>query len=94
MRTPLILSPLAEYAVDATARGHTHVSNIGQLAQYVRDVMGHNQATRNFRIVCPDELESNRLGAVLDITDWQYVWPLPAGTEHTSRDGRVLEVPQ
>lgn len=51
-----------------------------------------NQEARNFRIVCPDELDSNRLGAVLDVTDRQYVWPLPEGTEQTSCDGRVLEV--
>jgi phosphoketolase len=31
-------------------------------------------------------------GAVLEATDRQYVWPVPEVTEHTGRDGRVLEV--
>jgi xylulose-5-phosphate/fructose-6-phosphate phosphoketolase len=43
-------------------------------------------------VVCPDELESNKMGALLEVTDRQYVWPLPPTTEHTGPDGRVLEV--
>ena len=54
--------------------------------------MVRNADARNFRIVCPDELESNKLGAVLEVTDRQYTWPLPPTTEHTGPDGRVLEV--
>jgi xylulose-5-phosphate/fructose-6-phosphate phosphoketolase len=92
MRIALTLPPATDYAIDISARGQTQVSNMGQLGKYAREVIQRNQMTRNFRIVCPDELESNRLGAVLDVTDRQYVWPLPPETEHTSRDGRVLEV--
>ena len=33
---------------------------------------------RNFRIVCPDELESNKLGAVLEATGRAYAWPVEA----------------
>jgi xylulose-5-phosphate/fructose-6-phosphate phosphoketolase len=51
-----------------------------------------NADSRNFRVVCPDELESNRVAALLEATDRQYVWPLPKNSEHTSTDGRVLEV--
>jgi xylulose-5-phosphate/fructose-6-phosphate phosphoketolase len=62
------------------------------LGKYLEEVVRKNEPTRNFRIVCPDELESNRLGSVLDATDRQYLWPLPANAEHTGPDGRVLEV--
>ncbi|WP_447976940.1 phosphoketolase family protein [Candidatus Nitrospira bockiana] len=92
MRRPLRLPDVADHAVEVTARGRPLVGNVGQLGRYLRDVVRLNEAARNFRIVCPDELESNRLGAVLEATDRQYVWPLPDGTEQTSRDGRVLEV--
>ena len=92
VRRPLILPPLEAYALDLKARGQDQASNVGVLGEYLRDVVRLNQPARNFRIVCPDELESNRLGPVLEATDRQYVWPLPAVAEHTGRDGRVLEV--
>jgi len=92
LRRPLILPPLSDCAVDVTTRGHVTRSNVGQLGHYLREVLELNRAAKNFRIMCPDELESNRLGAVLDVTDRQFVWPLPDGTEHTSREGRVMEV--
>ncbi len=91
-RKPLTLPPLDEYAVEVAARGCNLLSSVEQFARYLRDVIRLNQTERNFRIVCPDELESNKLGAVLEVTQRQYVWPLPEGTEHTARDGRVLEV--
>ncbi len=91
-RKPLALPPLESYAVEIAARGRSLVSSVEQFARYLRDVIKLNQAGRNFRIVCPDELESNKLGAVLEAAQRQYVWPLPENTEHTARDGRVLEV--
>jgi xylulose-5-phosphate/fructose-6-phosphate phosphoketolase len=92
VRRPLVLPEVGEFAVEPKERGQTFVGNVVQLGNYLREVVRLNQEARNFRLVCPDELESNRLGAVLDVTDRQYVWPLPKGTEHTSCDGRVLEV--
>jgi len=91
-RRPLLLPNLEEHAVDVTTRGHVNRSNVGQVGGFLRDVIRLNRAAKNFRIMCPDELESNRLGAVLDVTDRQYVWPLPDGTERTGREGRVMEV--
>jgi xylulose-5-phosphate/fructose-6-phosphate phosphoketolase len=92
IRRPLKLPPLAGYTADVKGRGQNLMGNMGVLGQYLRDVVRLNQETRNFRIVSPDELESNRIGAVLEATNRQYVWPLPTVAEHTSRDGRVLEV--
>lgn len=92
VRQPLVLPPLGEYEVKSKTRGQDHVSNVGELGKYLREVVRLNREARRFRIVSPDELESNRVGAVLEVTDRQYIWPLPEVTEHTSRDGRVLEV--
>ena len=59
---------------------------------YLAQVVSDNAGARNFRIVCPDELESNKLGAVLDVTTRAYEWPLrPVDVGH-GRDGRVLEM--
>ncbi|MBI4552217.1 MAG: phosphoketolase family protein [Candidatus Latescibacteria bacterium] len=92
VRQPLDLPPLDEHAVAITGRGATRLSGMERLGGYLRDVIQRNQHTRNFRIVCPDELESNRLGAVFEVTNRQYAWPIPEVAEHLGPDGRVLEV--
>jgi xylulose-5-phosphate/fructose-6-phosphate phosphoketolase len=92
MRQPLKLPPSDNYGVELKARGENHISSVEALGKYLRDVVRLNSSARNFRVVCPDELESNRVGAILDATDRQYVWPLPENCEHIGVDGRVLEV--
>jgi xylulose-5-phosphate/fructose-6-phosphate phosphoketolase len=92
VRRPLNLPPLGEHAIDVKARGATWTSSMEQLGKYLADLIKRNDAARNFRIVCPDELESNRLGEVLKVTDRQYGWPIPKVAEHIAPDGRVLEI--
>ncbi len=89
---PLELPALNSHAVEFKTRDAERVSHMKFLGSYLRELIERNQAARNFRIVCPDELESNRLAEVLEATDRQYIWPLPPGAEHTSRDGRVMEM--
>ena len=92
MRRPLDLPSLEVHRIDIKERGSVHLGGMEELGKYLREVIARNAAARNFRIVCPDELESNRLGAVFDATARQYVWPVPPVAENISRDGRVLEV--
>lgn len=92
IRAPLKLPVVDDYGVQIEARGRIHLSSVEELGKYLRDVIRCNQAEHNFRVVCPDELESNRVGAILEATDRQYLWPLPPNTEHISAAGRVLEV--
>lgn len=91
-RVPLELPNPDGYGSGLESRGRQQISAMEELGRYLRDVVSANARARNFRIVCPDELESNRLGAVLEVTDRQYTWPLPKNSEHFARDGRVLEV--
>lgn len=92
IRRPLQLPALDEHAVAVKTRGGTWTSSMEELGKYLSDVIKRNAAARNFRIVCPDELESNRLGAVLKVTERQYAWPVPKAAEHIAADGRVLEI--
>ena len=62
MRRPLSLPPLTAHALPIPKRGTTRASPVEELAKYVREVAVRNEASRNFRVVCPDELESNKLG--------------------------------
>ena len=87
----LLLPPLEDYALSIETRGHPAVSHMESVGSYFAEIIRRNQR-RNFRIVAPDELESNRLGDLLEVTKRQYAWPLPAGTEKTASDGRVLEM--
>lgn len=93
VRRPLALPPLDEHWVKFKERGATNASALEALGGYLKEVVKANEKERNFRIVCPEELDSNKLGAVLEVTDRQYVWPVPQGSDsHIGRDGRVMEV--
>lgn len=92
-RKPLILPPLDEHWVKMKGRGAVEASALEVLGGYLKEVVKANHADRDFRIFCPDELESNKLGAILEVTKRQYTWPVPPGTDgHIGRDGRVMEV--
>ena len=93
MRRPLRLPDLSAHAVEVPAPGAANDSALQALGKYLADVFRLNEAQRNFRIVCPDEIASNRLGAVFEATDHAYEWPLDAeiDTGHAP-DGRVMEV--
>ncbi|MGI9302896.1 MAG: phosphoketolase family protein [Gammaproteobacteria bacterium] len=95
VRQPLVLPAIEGYAVSVDERGQQQRSSVTELGKYLRALIWFNSSTRNFRIFSPDELESNRLGAVLETTYRQYVWPVSDSSEVaqlTRRDGRVLEV--
>jgi xylulose-5-phosphate/fructose-6-phosphate phosphoketolase len=92
IRVPLLLPSLEDAAVTLEGRGVTNASALGAAGTYLAGVISANAAERNFRIVCPDELDSNKLGAVLEVTTRAYEWPLrPVDIDH-GRDGRVLEM--
>ena len=62
------------------------------LGTFLRDVLSANARYRNFRLVGPDETESNRLGAVLDVTDKVWRAGIAPVDEHLGRHGRVMEI--
>ena len=62
-------------------------------AHYLADVFSTNADEQNFRIVCPDEVASNRLGAVFEVENHAYSGRWTArSTPATRRDGRVMEM--
>jgi xylulose-5-phosphate/fructose-6-phosphate phosphoketolase len=92
VRTPLELPDWTHHAVDvdAAAPGTSDAGATGVLGGWLREVVRANP--RTFRIVCPDELASNKLDGVLEATDRVYQWPVPAVAEHVGPTGRVMEV--
>jgi xylulose-5-phosphate/fructose-6-phosphate phosphoketolase len=62
------------------------------LGGWLREVMTANEPYRNFRLVGPDETESNRLGAVLEVTDKAWHAAVVPTDLHLGRHGRVMEI--
>ncbi len=88
---PLRLPNFRDYAVDLEHPGARSAEATRVMGEYLRDVTHLNADQRNFRIVSPDELTSNRWGAVLEVTDRAWMADIEAGDDHLAPDGRVLE---
>src|SRR6185436_4340709 len=56
------------------------------------DVFVRNAAARNFRVTCPDETNSNRLGDVFEVENRCFAGPILRTDDHLRPDGRVMEV--
>jgi xylulose-5-phosphate/fructose-6-phosphate phosphoketolase len=89
---PLLLPDYAAYALPVEMPGTTKHESTRQLGMLLRDVYSKNQTSRNFRLFCPDETNSNRLGAVFEVENRCLVAPPADGDDHVSPSGRVMEV--
>lgn len=86
----LELPNVADYALEFSGAGKVAAEAPAKLGEFLRDVIRLNP--QNFRLFCPDETASNRLGAVFETTTRCSVGELIALDDHVSPDGRVLEV--
>ena len=87
---PLVLPDYTSYAVPVIDRAAKRQSSTAVFGEYLRDVYTANP--NNFRLFCPDETNSNKLGAVFEVTDRCLVSTIEPGDDHVSPDGRVMEV--
>lgn len=90
LRRDLVLPDFRDYAVDVPAPGATVNEATRVLGGWLTDVIRANPD--NFRIFGPDETASNRLGAVLEVTDKQWNADYLPSDEHLARAGRVMEM--
>ena len=91
LRRELILPPIDEHALSVRHPGETTAQSTAVLGGYLRDLLRQNPDD-HVRIFGPDETESNRLGAVFDVTDRVWVAPVESYDVNLSPDGRVMEV--
>ena len=87
---PLDLPDFASYALPVARHGTELHETTRQLGAMLRDVYTKNPT--NFRLFCPDETNSNRLGAVFEREDRCLVAPTISIDDHVSPEGRVMEV--
>lgn len=90
--SPLVLPDLGDAAVEVGAPGEASASALEVTGTWLSQVIRQNESAKNFRIVCPDELDSNKLSAVLEATQRTYQWPLSEVDVGMGPSGRVMEV--
>ncbi|AVT41608.1 phosphoketolase [Plantactinospora sp. BB1] len=86
----LDLPDFRDYAVDVPAPAKLRAESTRRLGELLRDVYRRNPDT--FRLFCPDETNSNRLGAVFEASDRAFMERVTDADVAIGRDGRVMEV--
>ena len=92
LRKPLELPDIAVHALPVPKPGVTYHESTRQLGLLLRDTFVLNRDQHNFRLVCPDETNSNRLSAVFEVENRCFAEPIQANDDHLSHSGRVMEI--
>jgi xylulose-5-phosphate/fructose-6-phosphate phosphoketolase len=88
----LDLPAYRDYAVDVAKPATEHRESTRQLGKMVRDMFKRTSKPNNFRLFCPDETNSNRLGNVFEVENRCSVGTILPIDDHVAADGRVMEV--
>jgi xylulose-5-phosphate/fructose-6-phosphate phosphoketolase len=88
----LVMPDFRDYAVKVPHPGGVQAEATRVMGKFLRDIMKLNAESRNFRIVGPDETESNRLGDLFDVTNRVSTAEILPTDDHLAPDGRVMEV--
>jgi xylulose-5-phosphate/fructose-6-phosphate phosphoketolase len=88
----LRLPDFRSYAVDVKTPGSVRAEATRVLGGFLRDAMKMNLESRNFRVVGPDEVASNRIDALFEATGRAWVADTLPTDEHLDPEGRVMEV--
>ena len=88
----LDIPPFTEYAIEVKKPATEQHESTRQLGKMMRDIFTRNKEQANFRLFCPDETNSNRLGDVFTVENRTSMEPTISIDDHISPDGRVMEV--
>jgi xylulose-5-phosphate/fructose-6-phosphate phosphoketolase len=88
----LRLPDFRDFAIAVPRPGAVMNEDARTLGKFLRDVIKLNADRRNFRIFGPDETASNRLTAVFEATDKQWVAEVVDTDDHLAPEGRVMEM--
>jgi xylulose-5-phosphate/fructose-6-phosphate phosphoketolase len=86
----LVLPDFRQYGVAGSKPGTTLSEATKALGVFLRDVIVANPS--NFRLFGPDEVASNRLQPVFEVTDRQWEADTLITDDHLAPQGRVMEV--
>jgi xylulose-5-phosphate/fructose-6-phosphate phosphoketolase len=86
----LRLPDFRDYAVKVSKPGAALGEATRVQGEFIRDVIKRNPS--NFRVFSPDETNSNRWGAVFQVTDRCSTAEILPDDDHVAPDGRVMEI--
>jgi len=86
----LRLPDFRDYALKVRKPGAVDGEATRVQGEFIRDVMKGN--ANNFRVFSPDETNSNRWGALFEVTDRCSTAEILPGDDHVAPDGRVMEM--
>ncbi len=89
---PLRMPDYRAYAAAVPHPGGVTGEATRVMGALLRDVMRDNMATRNFRVMGPDETDSNRLMALFEVTPRAWDTETIPEDVHLAPDGRVMEI--
>jgi xylulose-5-phosphate/fructose-6-phosphate phosphoketolase len=81
-----------KYAIEVPRPATLRYESTRVLGQLMRDMFVTNADEANFRLFCPDEVNSNRLGAVFDVETRCFVGKTIEIDDRVSHNGRVMEI--
>ena len=88
----LDLPDFGAYAIPVTKPATERRESTRQLGKMIRDLFKRSAKPNNFRLFCPDETNSNRLGDVFEVENRCSVGKIIPIDDHVAPDGRVMEV--
>ena len=88
----LVLPDFRSYAVKVPTPGTVVAEATRVMGKFLRDVMKQNEKSENFRVMGPDETNSNRLNALFEVTNRVSTATILPTDDHVSNDGRVMEI--
>lgn len=80
------------FAVPVEKPATTRTESTRRLGQMIRDLFTRTAGRRNFRLLCPDETNSNRLGDVFAVENRCWLETILPADDHLAPDGRLMEV--
>ncbi|MCL4149517.1 UNVERIFIED_CONTAM: hypothetical protein GTU68_005411, partial [Idotea baltica] len=88
----LKMPELRDYSVELSEPGKVVAEATREFGKMLRDVVSLNASENNFRVMCPDETNSNRLGALFEVTNRVLMAKIFEHDENIAHQGRVMEV--
>ena len=89
---PLQMPDFRDYAVEVPKPGTVQAEATRVMGHFLRDVMKLNLDSKNFRVMSPDENNSNRWNAILEVTPRAWVGDTLPEDDHLAPNGRVMEI--
>jgi xylulose-5-phosphate/fructose-6-phosphate phosphoketolase len=92
LRKPLVMPDFQDFAVVVDKPGATMAEATRAMGKFLAEIMRRNLRARNFRVFGPDEITSNRLGDVLDVTARAWTAEVLPQDDHLAPGGHVMEI--